>query len=315
MASAAPGSQTITFTSTAPTDATVGGPTYTPTATASSGLPVTLTIDSTTSANCSISGGVVSFTAAGSCTIDANQAGNASFSAAPQVQQTFTVASAVTTGAPIAKPDHYSTPINTKLVVPAPGVLTNDTLNGATIVSNTNPTHGSLTLNSDGSFTYTPHFFFFGVDSFTYTLQNSAGSSTAKVTIDVPARANLSVTLSAPKTAAPGSPFDYIFTVTNKGPDPASGVVAGLFLPPWVKVEGVLPSSTFQLPGVVAFSIGTLAPHQSDTYTIVVLANGQWTELHHGSRHGRKPDLRSQPVQQRCDDHDQPGFGSQQTRP
>jgi len=37
---------------------------------------------------------VVSFTAAGTCTIDADQAGNASFSAATQVQQSFVVATA-----------------------------------------------------------------------------------------------------------------------------------------------------------------------------------------------------------------------------
>ena len=73
----------------------VGG-TYTPTATASSGLTVTITIASTSSSVCSISGGVVTFNAAGSCVIDFNQAGNATYSAAPQVQQTVTV-SAVTT--------------------------------------------------------------------------------------------------------------------------------------------------------------------------------------------------------------------------
>jgi hypothetical protein len=38
----------------------------------------------------------VTFTAAGSCTIDANQPGDSTFAAAPQVQQTFTVASAIT---------------------------------------------------------------------------------------------------------------------------------------------------------------------------------------------------------------------------
>lgn len=83
-------SQTIAFTSTAPTNPAVGS-TYTPTATASpSGLPVTFTIDAATAGNCTISGGVVTFTAAGLCTIDANQAGNATYSAAPQVQQSTT---------------------------------------------------------------------------------------------------------------------------------------------------------------------------------------------------------------------------------
>ena len=83
--------QTVTITSTAPGSATVGGATYTPTATATSGLAVTLTIDSSTAADCTITGGVVSFTGAGNCTIDANQAGNATYAAATQVQQTFVV--------------------------------------------------------------------------------------------------------------------------------------------------------------------------------------------------------------------------------
>src|ERR1700726_3661986 len=86
------GNQTITFTSTAPAGAKVGGPTYTVTATASSGLTVTFTIDASASAVCSISGSTVSFTGAGTCVIDANQAGNANYNAAPQVQQSFAVA-------------------------------------------------------------------------------------------------------------------------------------------------------------------------------------------------------------------------------
>ncbi len=44
------GSQTITFTSTPPSDATVGGPSYTPSATATSGLPVSFSIDASSTA-------------------------------------------------------------------------------------------------------------------------------------------------------------------------------------------------------------------------------------------------------------------------
>ena len=85
------GSQTISFTSTAPTSATVGGTGYTPIATATSALPVTFTIDAASTGVCSIAGGVVSFVGAGTCTVNANQAGNGAFSAAPQVQQSFAV--------------------------------------------------------------------------------------------------------------------------------------------------------------------------------------------------------------------------------
>ena len=65
---------------------------YTPTATATSGLPVTFSIDSSSTAGaCSISGGVVTFTGSGTCTVDADQPGNGSWQAAPQVQQIITV--------------------------------------------------------------------------------------------------------------------------------------------------------------------------------------------------------------------------------
>ncbi len=84
--------QTINFTSTPPVTATVGG-TYTVTATGgASGNPVTFTIDSSSSVGaCSISVATVTFTGAGSCVIDANQAGDAGYLAATQVDQAMTV--------------------------------------------------------------------------------------------------------------------------------------------------------------------------------------------------------------------------------
>jgi hypothetical protein len=40
---------------------------------------------------CTVSGTSVTYTAAGNCVIDANQAGTATYLAAPQVEQTITV--------------------------------------------------------------------------------------------------------------------------------------------------------------------------------------------------------------------------------
>lgn len=86
-------SRTISFSSTAPSSAVIDGPTYTPTAIATSGLSVKITLDSSSSSVCSIDGsGIVSFQGAGTCTIDANQVGNADYNPATQVQQSFTVA-------------------------------------------------------------------------------------------------------------------------------------------------------------------------------------------------------------------------------
>ena len=82
--------QTVSFTSTAPGSGSAGGATYTPTATATSGLTVAITLDAS-STGCALNAGVVSFTAAGSCVIDANQAGTTNYSAATQVQQSIAV--------------------------------------------------------------------------------------------------------------------------------------------------------------------------------------------------------------------------------
>ena len=89
--------QTISFTSTAPSGATVGGTAYTATATSTSGLTVSLSIDASASAVCTLSGSTVSFTGAGTCTINANRAGNDNYNTALQQQQIFSVGQASTT--------------------------------------------------------------------------------------------------------------------------------------------------------------------------------------------------------------------------
>ena len=81
------GNQTITFNKPIAQDF---GTTPTLTATASSGLPVTFT--SETTAVCTISaGGTLTFVTTGVCTIDANQAGNAAYNPALQVTQSFDI--------------------------------------------------------------------------------------------------------------------------------------------------------------------------------------------------------------------------------
>ena len=90
--------QSIAFTSTPPAAATVGD-TYDVKATASSGLAVAFSIDAASSAVCTIAAATVSFTAPGTCTIDANQAGDATHLAAPTFSQAIGVA------APAPPPD------------------------------------------------------------------------------------------------------------------------------------------------------------------------------------------------------------------
>ena len=84
------GTSVITVTSTAPGGAVVGGA-GSPAATATSGDTVTITIDASSSAVCSISSGHVTFQSVGTCKVDFNDTGNANYDAAAQVQQSFTV--------------------------------------------------------------------------------------------------------------------------------------------------------------------------------------------------------------------------------
>ncbi len=83
---AAQQSQTITFNAI---PAQTVGTTLTVSATASSGLPVTFSVVPT--GNCSVSGNVVTFLNVGNCGVLANQAGNSSYAAAPQVGQIVVV--------------------------------------------------------------------------------------------------------------------------------------------------------------------------------------------------------------------------------
>ena len=92
--------QSITFTSQPPAQPQVGGG-YTVAATADSGLPIAFSIDPSSGTGvCSIAGAVVSFTAPGTCVIDANQAGNGNYLASAVSQQTVTVMAPVVSSQP-----------------------------------------------------------------------------------------------------------------------------------------------------------------------------------------------------------------------
>ncbi len=72
---------------------------------------------------------------------------------------------------PYAQPDAYSTDEDTPLTVAAPGVLANDLDDAGDVLSavlTSAPAHGTLQLQSDGSFGYAPNPDYFGSDSFRY---------------------------------------------------------------------------------------------------------------------------------------------------
>jgi len=93
--------------------------------------------------------------------------------------------------APVANSDSYSTPENTPLTIAAPGVLANDSdVEGSALTAalGSGPSHGSVTFNAGGSFSYTPTSGYSGPDSFTYTVSDgSLTSAAATVNISISA--------------------------------------------------------------------------------------------------------------------------------
>ena len=87
------------------------------------------------------------------------------------------------------RPDSYSTYKGKQLIIGIAGVLTNDSdVDGdsLTAVLVSDVSDGTLSLVSDGAFTYTPNNGFEGMDSFTYKANDgSEDSNTVTVTIDV----------------------------------------------------------------------------------------------------------------------------------
>jgi uncharacterized repeat protein (TIGR01451 family) len=94
-----------------------------------------------------------------------------------------------------------------------------------------NAEHGALALNSDGSFTYTPFENFVGTETFKYVANDGlTNSNLATVTIAV-AAVTTSADLQVTQTDAGFDPgqfgvaIGYNSTITNNGPNAATGVV------------------------------------------------------------------------------------------
>ncbi len=95
--------------------------------------------------------------------------------------QTSTATQTVTVSAPvlIAVDDTYTTTAGKPLVGNA---AAGDTfLQGSTFVATTTPLHGTITMNANGTFTYTPAASFAGTDTFTYRVSDPTGQARTAV--------------------------------------------------------------------------------------------------------------------------------------
>ena len=110
--------------------------------------------------------------------------------AANSLVRTVSITVTSVNDAPTATDDAYTTNEDTALAVAvAAGVLANDVDvegNSLSAVLDTNVSHGLLSLNSDGSFSYTPSPNYYGSDSFTYHVSDGtldSASATVMITI------------------------------------------------------------------------------------------------------------------------------------
>ena len=118
-------------------------------------------------------------------------------------------------GLPDAANDTYTLNEDSLLaVLAANGLLSNDSdPEGSTLTAAlaAGPANGTATVNTDGSFTYTPHANFIGTDTFTYTVNDgNGGQSTATATLTVAPVTDLTatddtLTVDEDSTNSPGS--------------------------------------------------------------------------------------------------------------
>ena len=126
---------------------------------------------------------------------------------------------------PVAMPDSYTVDEDGSLVVGAgEGVLANDSDaedDTLTAVLVDGPEHGTLSLASDGSFTYTPDDDFYGTDSFTYRADDgNSQSGAATVTITVKAVADPPTAVDDQYTVAAGAGARQLDVLANDTTEP-----------------------------------------------------------------------------------------------
>ncbi len=167
--------------------------------------------------------------------------------------------------APVANDDAYAVNGGLALTVPAPGVLANDTdvdHDPLSAVLFAGADNGALTLNPDGSFTYTPDPGFEGVDTFYYTASDGLTNSNLAVvvltvTLPLPDFAVTEISL-VPQVVTNGGTFSAHVKVRNQGQ--TNGVAGGLSVwrdQPGANVPPGTPEDAFATLGSLAVGAST----------------------------------------------------------
>jgi large repetitive protein len=262
--------QSISFT--APATGTAGGSAPLTATGGPSGMPVAFSVDPASGAGvCTVSGmngTTVNYAAGGTCVIDANQAGDADYAAAPTVTQAITVnqAPAFVAGSPpltatAGQPYDYAF---TASGTPAP----------AYALASGAPSWLSVNA-STGEVTGTPPVF---TTSFSYTVTatNSAGQATAgpfTVTVgEFPPAADISATLRCPASMTVGGAGTCTLTVANAGPATASKVTATVALPAALSETSCSPGCV-RAGNTYMWTLASLGNGPSAQFSITVKAS------------------------------------------
>jgi|GEM_PF-1094673 len=203
--------QTVSFTTAAPANPVIGG-TYTPAATATSGLAVAITLDAA-STGCSLANGVVTFTGAGTCVLNANQGGNGNYNAAAQAQQSIGIGKGA----------------STVTITGATSYTYNGTPQGPNTATVTGST-GAVTYSYAGT----------GATSYPASATRPANAGTYTVTATVAADANYN-----------GASSTVAFTINKAGQTvsfttaaPANPVIGGTYTPAATATSGLAVAIT-----------------------------------------------------------------------
>ncbi len=222
--------QAISFS--APATGTVGGSATLAATGGASGNPVVFSVDASSGAGvCNVSatnGTTVNYTAPGSCVIDANQAANANYSAAPQVQATIAVKSPANQAPAITSAASASATVGTafSFTVTTTGYPTPTVSRTGTL-----PTGVTFTANSNGTATFSGTPTKSGSYTETITASNGVGTKATQALVIAVDQAP-AITSAASASATVGTAFSFSVKTTGY-PTPSisdnnAGLPAGL---------------------------------------------------------------------------------------
>lgn len=143
------------------------------------------------------------------------------------------------------------------------------------------PTNGSVTLNANGTFTYTPNVGYKGDDQFTYEICNTdskcsqaivfiiANLNSVSINTDTDIRVKKYVSVPIGQTVAMGNSVSYSIVVSNIGPNPATGIEVTDLLPNSLSLISSTTDQGNYVSTTGLWTVGSLAVGQSATLVIV----------------------------------------------